>query len=122
MKLINDFFKVLESSVSVSGFHTTIALNPGHIVYTGHFPGYPVTPGVIQLQIVHELLENHFDRKLKLMTMPNCKFLKVLNPVETSQFIIHIEYHRTDIQISIKARGENDTDTFFKLNSIYQFN
>jgi 3-hydroxyacyl-[acyl-carrier-protein] dehydratase len=92
VKLFNDFFKVLESSVSVSGFHTTIALNPAHIVYTGHFPGYPVTPGVIQLQIVHELLENHFGRKLKLTDMPNCKFLKVLNPVETSQFIVHIEY------------------------------
>ena len=121
MKLINDFFEVLETSVSEVGFITTIELNPGHIVYSGHFPGHPVTPGVIQMQIVHELLEKHFCKNLKLITMPQCKFLKILNPNETSRIVIHIELNRTDELLNIKARGENGTDIFFKLNSVYQF-
>lgn len=122
MKLINDFFDVLESSVSEAGFITTIKLNPGHIVYSGHFPGYPVTPGVIQIQIVHELLEKHFQRSLKLSEMRQCKFLKVLNPEETSQIVIHIEFTSADELLYIKARGEDGIEVFFKLNSVYQIN
>jgi 3-hydroxyacyl-[acyl-carrier-protein] dehydratase len=114
-------FVVLETSVSELGFITTIELNPSHIVYSGHFPGHPVTPGVIQMQIVHELLEKHFCKNLKLITMSQCKFLKILNPKETSQIVVHIEHNRIDELLNIKARGENGTDIFFKLNSVYQF-
>lgn len=121
MKLINDFFNVLETSVSELGFITTIKLNPGHIIYSGHFPGHPVTPGVIQVQIVHELLEKHFSKNLKLITMPVCKFLKVLNPDEVSRVVIHIEFNRIDKLLNIKARGENSENIFFKLHSVYQF-
>ena len=121
MKLINDFFEVLGTSDSEVGFITTIKLNPGHIVYSGHFPGHPVTPGVIQMQIVHELLEKHFCKNLKLITMNRCKFLKILNPNETPRVDVHIELNRTDALLNIKARGENGTDIFFKLSSVYQF-
>jgi 3-hydroxyacyl-[acyl-carrier-protein] dehydratase len=121
LKLINDFFEVLESSVNEVGFNTTIQLNPDHIVYSGHFPGHPVTPGVIQIQIIHELLEKHFLGNLKLITMSQCKFLKVLNPVETSLITAHIEYTRQNELLHIKAWGENGTDIFFKLSSVYQF-
>ena len=121
MTLINDFFEVLGTSVSEVGFITTIELNPGHIIYSGHFPGHPVTPAVIQLQIVHELLEKYFCKNLKLITVPRCKFLKILNPNETSQVVVHIELNRVDELLHIKARGENGTNIFFKLNSVYQF-
>ena len=112
---------MLGTSVSEVGFITTIELNPGHIVYSGHFPGHPVTPGVIQMQIVHELLEKYFCKNLKLITMLRCNFLKILNPNETSQIVVHIELNRTDELINIKAWGENGTNIFFKLNSVYQF-
>ncbi len=122
MKLINDFFKVLETSTGELGFSTTVQLNPEHVVYAGHFPGYPVTPGVMQLQIVHELLEDHFSRKLMLMKMPQCKFLKVLDPNETSQLMIQIEFAWEDDLIMVKARGENEMNIFFKLHAQYQLN
>ena len=121
MKLTGDFFEVLETSVTEAGFFTAIELNPGHMVYSVHFPGHPVTPGVIQLQIVHELLENQFGRKLKLKTMPQCKFLKILNPNETLQLVVHIEFEEKDGFINVKAWGENATGVYFKLKSNYQF-
>jgi 3-hydroxyacyl-[acyl-carrier-protein] dehydratase len=121
LTLINDLFVVLETSDSEAGFITTIELNPGHIVYSGHFPGHPVTPAVIQMQIVHELLEKYFCKNLKLITMNRCKFLKILNPNETSRVVIHVELTRIDEHLNIKARGENGTDIFFKLNSVYEF-
>ena len=121
MKLLGDFFNVLETSVGANGFSTVIELNPRHIVYTGHFPGHPVTPGVIQMQIVHELLESHFGKKLTLHTMPYCKFLKVLDPNETPQLAVHTEFIGTHDLLNIKAWGEIDSVVFFRLNATYQF-
>ena len=121
MKLINDFFEVLENSATEESFVTTIKLNPDHVVYSGHFPGHPVTPGVVQLQIVHELLEKFFFKNLKLITLHQCKFLKILNPNETSRIVVNIEFNRTDELLNIKARGENSTTIFFKIDSTYQF-
>ena len=112
---------MLESSESESGFITSINLNSKHIVYAGHFPGYPVTAGVIQLQIVHELLENKFGKKLKLITITGCKFLKVLNPDETPQIFVHIEVKKMGDFLDIKASGVNGGNIFFKLQSLYKF-
>ena len=114
-------YEVLDNSVNETGFITTIKLNPHHIVYSGHFPGHPVTPGVIQMQIIHELLEKKFGKSIKLTAMDQCKFLKILNPQEISQITIYIEFKRTDGLLHINARGEYGTEIFFKLNAIYQF-
>ncbi len=118
MKLMNNFFEVLNSSKNDNGFISTIKLNPNHIVYTGHFPGHPVTPGVIQMQIVHELIEQHLDRKLKLRNMPQCKFLKILNPNETTQIDIHIDYEHQEEIIKIKAIGKSESDIYFNFRAI----
>ncbi|MEO8414573.1 MAG: 3-hydroxyacyl-ACP dehydratase [Ginsengibacter sp.] len=117
---MNDLFVVIESSATDTGFSTTLELNPGHIIYAGHFPGHPVTPGVIQIQIVHELLENHLGKNLKLITVDQCKFLKTLNPNETSGIVVHIELKEINDLINSKAWGENGTDIFFKMGSTYR--
>ncbi len=121
LKLLNTLFVLLDTSVNERGFTTTIQINRDHIVYTGHFPGYPVTPAVIQMQIVHELLENYLGKKLKLLAMPQCKFLTILNPVKTPQLAIHLEIKKIDELLEIKAHGENGQHVFFKLASVYQF-
>ena len=122
MKLTDGLFEILESSVTEKGFITTIKLNAGHLVYAGHFPGHPVTPGVIQMQIVHELSEKHFQQKLRLLTMPRCKFLRILNPEEASIMNIQIEFTRAGELLDLKASGVDGTVIFFKLNAVYRVN
>lgn len=122
MKLINDFFQLIEINGKPNGFSAFIELNAEHIVYSAHFPGQPITPGVIQMQIVHELLENHIGNKLKLISIPQCKFLKILNPSLVSKIIVHIEFDKTEALINAKAWGENGNDIYFRLNSKYELN
>ncbi|MCU7551595.1 3-hydroxyacyl-ACP dehydratase [Chitinophagaceae bacterium LB-8] len=119
MTLINDLFEIMENSGNESSLTATIKLHPGHIIYKGHFPGHPVTPGVIQVQIVQELLENQLKRKLNLIEMPDCKFLKVLNPAEVKQLTVSIEYAGKDDLLNVKAIGKNDSGIFFKLSAVY---
>ena len=119
VKLLNDLFKILERTTTESGFFATIKLFPEHVIYSGHFPGHPVTPGVIQLQIVHELMEHYFRKSLKLATVDDCKFLKIINPEENDVIQISVEYFVDNSLLQIKASGKCDSGIFFKLKASY---
>lgn len=120
VKLIHDFFQITETTRHTGGATIAISLNPDHLVYTGHFPGHPVTPGVVQLQIIHELLEKELGTKLRLCTIPQGKFLKILNPLETPQIDICLHFNPETELLQVKASGEKDGQTFFKIQATYQ--
>ncbi|MBK9271853.1 MAG: hypothetical protein IPM48_09655 [Saprospiraceae bacterium] len=119
MKLANDFYKIISISETQNGFLAKIELNRDHIVYTGHFPGHPVTPGAIQLLILHELLEKKFSIKLKLETILQCKFLKIMNPEKTPQIIVKIDCDSNGPTCSVKSSATSDNELYFKVNAVY---
>ena len=119
MKLLDDLFQIIDFEAIESGFSTTIKLMPGHIIYAGHFPGHPVTPGVVQLQIVHELMENHLSNGLQLIGIDECKFLKIINPEEQDKIQIFIRYEADNSLLHLKAFGKYVTESFFKLRGTY---
>ena len=121
MKLLDDFFVVERSTISNDHIGASIRLNPLHIIYTAHFPGYPVTPGAIQLQLVSELLEKHFQRKVRLLEMPQCKFLKILDPQQTPCLDIAIDFRSPGELLRVRASGRYDDQIFFRLEASYLF-
>ncbi len=74
MKLIDDFFHIVSENKRESEYRCVIRLNPSHNLYTVHFPGNPVTPGVCLVQIAQEVLQKHLGRKLELYKARNMKF------------------------------------------------
>ena len=118
--LLNFFFEIIESGYSDGQLTSVIKLNPEHEIFEGHFPGNPVTPGVVQLQMVKEILENYFKRELKLISMSRCKFLNILNPNDTPVLTIRIEISEADDLIKVSATGLDKVNTYFKLNASYQ--
>lgn len=121
MQLLNDFFFVIETAETASGLQAMVELNPAHIVYAAHFPGFPVTPGVVQMQMVEELLEHQLGRRLRLKNMPVCKFLKILNPEESTRLDIHLEWQEIAGALQVNARGVLGTDVYFKLDGVYEY-
>ena len=119
MKLLNDLFEIIEGSAEGSGFSVTIKISPDHIVYKGHFPGYPVTPGVVFLQIVHELAEYHLKRKIQLVELLNCKFLKIVNPNVENRIALSVDIISKNSLLYVKAFGNNNSGVFFQLSAVY---
>jgi 3-hydroxyacyl-[acyl-carrier-protein] dehydratase len=119
LKLIGDLFLVQHCTTIESGFVATIELNRNHIIYQAHFPGYPVTPGVVQLQIVKELMEDFLGKKVELVAITQCKFMKILNPEATSIMDVHITFRKEDL-MNVKAGGRHNQDIFFKLESAFR--
>lgn len=118
MILKDSFYQLIDLQKVDHGFICKIELADDHIIYTGHFPGFPVTPGVIQLEIVRELLMTFFHTEVVLNKIIESKFLQIIDPnkTKTLEFDIHIEEENP---LKIKAIGKIDDLVFMKHRAVY---
>ncbi len=100
--LIKDFYKIVSLISEDSEITATIKLNPNHEVYKGHFPKQPVVPGVIQLQIVKELLEKHLKKKLFMNKITQVKYLIPIIPDNSPHLVFTITSNEID-EITLKS-------------------
>jgi 3-hydroxyacyl-[acyl-carrier-protein] dehydratase len=94
--LIPDFYSIQKIDVAVGTITANIRLNPKHEVYKGHFPGQPVVPGVIQLQIVKEILEETLSQQLLMNKVSSAKYLRIITPGNSKELQITIQYSKTE--------------------------
>lgn len=120
MILKDSFYNVQSLEVVDNNLEANIVIDPKHTIFDGHFPGNPITPGVVQMEIIKELLSVHFGKKANLKTMGNCKFLAILNPNETPQVSVKLSL-TTQEDGSIKIAGQLATDkgACLKISAVY---
>ncbi|AHF15897.1 beta-hydroxyacyl-ACP dehydratase [Niabella soli] len=116
--LNNNLYTISSFEDQAGAISGTIELNAAHKIFEGHFPGQPVLPGVCMLQIIKELTEKATGKKLFLNDAAQCKFLSMVDPVQTPSLIVAINYQQPDAAtITINGTLKNDTATFFKINA-----
>jgi 3-hydroxyacyl-[acyl-carrier-protein] dehydratase len=115
---LNDLFSIVSIAEKDGVIQADILLNAQHAIYKGHFPGAPVTPGVVQLEIVKEILGTALKRKLRMKSMRTCKFLQIINPIETPSLTIHLKFSGEEI-LEVIASGHDASHTFFKAQLTY---
>ena len=99
-----------------------IRLNAGHAIFKGHFPGNPIVPGVCQIQMVTEILEEHYKKLLFLRQVANIKFLAVLKPDETERLsAIFKKVQETDDRLQVSVLLSNETQQFSKIKLVYGY-
>lgn len=96
-----------------------VQINPAHAVFEGHFPGSPVLPGVVQVEMVKSILAEALGMPWYLKDMSTCKFLEVVNPLETPQLSIRIQYKGDEI-LDVNASGAHGDKTFFKVRANFR--
>ena len=74
--LAGDLYEVLERRAGES----LIRLRPESDVYAGHFPGFPITPGVALVQIALELVRKEAGKPFEIKASRNIKFLIPATP------------------------------------------
>lgn len=67
--------------VRADSLGATVRLLPESDVYRGHFPGYPITPGVCLVQIALELIAG-MAGPVRLVAAKNIKFTNPVIPKE----------------------------------------
>lgn len=113
MTLLDQLYHI--SDRTENGF--TLRLDPGHFIYKAHFPGQPITPGVVIIQIALELLELLMDRPVQLSSIRNVKFLHVIDPDETPD--LKYEYHKLSTeeeQVKVQVEVSGGEVVFAKIS------
>ena len=116
--MTRDLYQIILTDSTAEQLVSEIRINALHPIFSGHFPGSPVTPGVIQMEMVQAAMEKHFQKKLTLKTIRSCKFLEVLDPGKTPAIRITIKFRQTEF-LEVTATGADDASTFFKLQATY---
>lgn len=113
---ITDLFHIDKFQTSEKGISAHLSLNPGHRIFSGHFPGQPVLPGVCMIQIIKELLEKETKKELTLVSADQIKFLTVIDPRQTVSFEAIVNFDLDDEE-ELKVSGSffNGDTVYFKL-------
>ena len=81
---------ILYETIAVDTAGATVRLLPESPVYRGHFPGYPITPGVCLVEIALELIaemagQAGHDGKVRLVAAKNIKFTSPIIPTSGTE-------------------------------------
>ena len=119
MKLMNDFYSIVDESSCDGTYKCQLKMNAQHGLYKVHFPGNPVTPGVCLVQMATEILERKYDKKLQLSEAVNIKFRKTVGPDDEPTFVINKAVFDDD-QLKTSVTFEDSEDQYVKMSLIYK--
>ena len=119
--LLNDFFKILSlKNITESELTADIKLNPGHKIYKGHFPGNPIVPGVVSVQIINEVLSEKLRIKLMTSKAKSIKFTSMINPNINPNLSLNIKYSETkEEDFKVIAQINFKETIFLKFNGTF---
>lgn len=75
------WYSVITASLdSEGGVHAQVSTDADSPWFSGHFPGDPILPGIAQLHMVIQCMEQVLQKKLVLQNLARIKFKKLIRP------------------------------------------
>jgi 3-hydroxyacyl-[acyl-carrier-protein] dehydratase len=117
--LMNDFYRIEGLNTEANTITGTIVFNAEHAIFSGHFPGQPVVPGVCMMKIIKEIMEGAIGQQLLLKSARQVKFLQLVLP--DSKVQMHISWKHLEVGCLITAFFKNNKIEEFKIECIFNF-
>jgi 3-hydroxyacyl-[acyl-carrier-protein] dehydratase len=115
-----EFYTISTFKSENESIEATIKFNEGHLLFAGHFPGNPIVPGVVQIQIIKDLLEKIREQNLLLIQAKNIKFLSMISPSKHPYVEVSIRYQEAeDDSVQVQASMRSGEITFMKFIGKY---
>lgn len=115
--LKNNFYTLQDENAGPDSFTARATYNADHEIFSGHFPGQPVVPGVCTMQMIKELTEAQTGKKLLLQSTGQVKFLQLVLP--DVQPLISVSWKEADGGYMVTASLKNDTADIFKMTGMF---
>ncbi len=88
MKLLDNYYKIVDTTEASGATVFRVELLPGCKVYEGHFPGNPVSPGACNMQMIKELAERISGQPLHIASIKQCRLMAVVSPQDTPSLAV----------------------------------
>ncbi len=115
--LIKDYYDILSLAQGESGTLFEVRLNPYCAVYTGHFPGTPVSPGVCNIQMVKECAEQVAGKPLLLSGIKQCRLTTLVSPQKHPLLTVSIVLSEKDDAYQLAATIGRDDAVYLELKA-----
>ena len=120
MILKDNFYTINELEFVENKIQASIKIDSNHSIFEGHFPNNPITPGVLEMEIVKEIVFEGIQKTLKMSKMSNCKFLAILNPLNSSEVNVKIDVlEQENNRIRISAQILDQQTVYLKISAEY---
>lgn len=114
-----DFYSILENKTIENKTLFTLQLNKHHEIFKGHFPDKPVTPGVVQLEILQELLQQILNETVVLNQLSSCKYTSILDPNIHPLVQMEVQINPLETGWKVTAVLYFEATQFTKISAIY---
>ncbi len=92
-----------------------------HVVYPGHFPGQPITPGVLTMQMVRDCVNLLLDRQLHYTTVKNCRFVAMVRPGDKLRLNLQTEVTGDSVVVkAVLAGADSEEDIRLQVDAELQ--
>ncbi len=113
-----DFYRVHNLEQEEGRLTCGVSYNAAHPIFGGHFPGQPVVPGVCTMDMIKDLLEETFGKKLILRSTGQVKFLQLILPDVTPE--VMVSWQEKEEGYAVSADLKNAGKSIFKMNAVYE--
>lgn len=93
-----------------NGTEFNITMLADHCVYQGHFPGNPITPGVMTLKMIRECVETLVKKPLRYTSIKNCRYVALVRPNDKLLLSATTEDNNGAIVLKATLAGESDPE------------
>ncbi len=85
-------------------------------LFKGHFPGNPILPGIVQIEMVKYAIEKSYDQTFSIKTIKKTKFSNLIHPDTMVSLDITIKEEAN--MFNVKAIVKVDNSVAGKLNLV----
>jgi 3-hydroxyacyl-[acyl-carrier-protein] dehydratase len=119
-EILKDDLYTIDSFIKEPGgdaAEAVVRLNAGHHIFSGHFPGNPVLPGVCLIQIIKEILSDIVQKDIMLVKSSNIKFLNLIDPTINKTITISFKIENgvdNGVNVDCHVTGQDSNLSRFK--------
>jgi len=106
MSLIHHLYDIISADQEA----VLLKMLDGHPVYQGHFPGNPITPGVLSLRMIRECVCREVGRPLHYAAIKNCRYVALIRPGDTLRLQRQITENEGSITLKATLTDANNPD------------
>ena len=85
-----------------------------HAIFSGHFPGQPVLPGVCMMEMIAEVTGVYLKTAFRISGGPMIKFLRMIDPRINPLINLEIKYQPSSQSTITNGRIFSGSDVFMK--------
>ena len=112
--MLESLFKIIIHHQRDQEISADIQVEKDHTIYRGHFPDFALTPGVVQMEMIRQVLGKAFEKEFRLKGSKSIKYPSMYRPSEKPEIQATLHYKQEGPLVKVDARLHAGDEVFMK--------